>query len=98
MGSGAEKGHAARGVTPLRLSIKICLSEARVVCWEAETCLCEGGWHDRFNGCQLFRGIGSDVDFGGCQVAVPNTGTFPDVLRCLQHDHCALSTLPDYVA
>src|SRR3984893_10017889 len=42
MGSGVAKGHAARGVTPLRLSIKACHSAARAVCREAETCPCEG--------------------------------------------------------
>src|SRR5450755_2125919 len=42
MGSGVAKGHAARGVTPLRLSIKSCPSAARAVCREAETCPFEG--------------------------------------------------------
>src|ERR1700688_2862260 len=42
MGSGVAKGHAARGVTPLRLSIKACPSAVRVVCREVETCPCEG--------------------------------------------------------
>jgi hypothetical protein len=42
MGSGVAKGQAARGVRPLRLSIKACPSAARAVCREAETCPCEG--------------------------------------------------------
>jgi hypothetical protein len=40
MGSGVAKGHAARGVTPLRLSIKAGPSAVRAVCREAETCPC----------------------------------------------------------
>src|ERR1700680_845522 len=42
MGSGAAKGHAARGGAPLRLSIKSCPSAARAVCPAAGTCPCEG--------------------------------------------------------
>ena len=42
MGSAAAKGHAAHGVTPFRLSIKVCPSAARAVCRAAETCPCEG--------------------------------------------------------
>ena len=55
MGSGAAKGHAARGVTPLRLSIKACPSAVRAVCREAETCPCEGSAVQPLQWPQAFR-------------------------------------------
>ncbi len=40
--------------------------------------------HNRFDGLQLFGGVGSNVDFRRCQIAVPQPKRdFSDVLRCL---------------
>ena len=46
--------------------------------------------HNRFDGLQFLGRIGSNVDFRRGQITVPQPqGDFPDVLGCLQHDHCA---------
>src|SRR5579864_3265106 len=55
MGSRRAKGHAARGVTPLRLSIKACPSAVRAVCREAETCPCVGSAVQPLQWLQAFR-------------------------------------------
>src|SRR6266542_2777228 len=55
MASRGAKGHAARGVTPLRLTIKACPSAVRVVCREAETCPCEGSAVQPLQWPQAFR-------------------------------------------
>src|SRR5260370_35314917 len=55
MGSRGPKGHAARGVTPLRLSIKTCPSAVRAVCREAETCPSAGSAVQPLQWPQAFR-------------------------------------------
>jgi hypothetical protein len=55
MGSRKTKGHTARGRTPFRLSIMACLSEVRVVCREAGTCLCASSAAQPLQWPQAFR-------------------------------------------
>src|SRR5258705_13521174 len=74
MGSGAAKGHAARAITPLRLSIMTCPSAVRAVCQEAETCPCGDSaaqplqWPRAFRWDRLERRLPS---WGGCYAPTP---------------------------
>ena len=90
MGTGTAKGHAAQGVTPLLLSIKIWLSKRQQFVGRPELALPKAGRHNRLNRFQLFCGIGPNVDLRRGQIAVLQPeGDFADVLGCLQHDHGA---------
>jgi hypothetical protein len=46
--------------------------------------------HDRLDGFELFGWIAARVDFGACQGGMSQPkGDLADVLRRLQHEHCA---------
>jgi hypothetical protein len=50
MGSGAAKGHAARGVTPLRLSIRLALQQREQFVRRPKLALAKARRHNRFDG------------------------------------------------
>ena len=66
--------------SPLRLA----LQKREQFVGRPEPPFAKAGRHDRFDGLQLFRGIGSDVDFRRDQITVTQPqGDFADVLRRL---------------
>ncbi len=72
--------------SPLRLA----LQNREQFVGRPELALAKARWHDRFDGLQLFSRVGPNVDLRRGQIAVPQPQRdFPDVLRCLQHDHGA---------
>jgi len=90
-GEWTARGHAAQRHhalfdSPLRFG----LEQGQQFVGRPELAFAEARWHNRFDGLQLLGRIGSNVDFRRGQITVPQPqGDFPDVLRCLQHDHCA---------
>ena len=72
--------------SPLRFG----LQQGQQFVGRPELAFAEARWHNCFDSLQFFGRIGSNVDFRRGQITVPQPqGDFPDVLGCLQHDHCA---------
>ncbi len=74
--------HAAS--RPLDSPLRLALQKREQFVGRTKLAFAKAGWHDRFNGLELFRGISSDVDFRRDQITMPQPqGDFADVLRRL---------------
>ena len=73
-----------RASLPFDSPLRLALQKREQFVGRPEPPFAKAGRQDRFDGFQLFRRIGSDVDFRRDQITVPQPqGDFADVLRCL---------------